>query len=137
MLAQCFLCMPFTSVDPGSNPTSDRSLACRLCFQSFLDCMGFPPLGVFLSHLRTLSRYYSSCNRPIHEAPPHCVLTNHNATKVRQIRSDMCEHILAHAAELCRKALESPTISCSHVRRRRSLMDRSIGTKLCCWMCNE
>ena len=33
---------------------------------------------------------------------------------------------LVHAAELCRKALESPTCFCSHVRRGRSLLDGSI-----------
>ena len=33
-LAQWLLCMPFTSVDPGSNPTTDQSLACVFSFQS-------------------------------------------------------------------------------------------------------
>ena len=38
----------------------------------------------------------------------------------------MRARILARAAELCRKAFESPTCFCSHVRRGRSLLDRSI-----------
>ena len=46
---------------------------------------------------------------PFIKLRPICVLTNHNATKVRQIRSNMHSHILARATELCRKALESPT----------------------------
>ena len=39
----------------------------------------------------------------------------------------MRARILARAAELCRKVLESPMCSCSHMRRGRSLLDRSIG----------
>ena len=66
-------------------------------------------------------------NRPIHWAPPRCVLTNRNVTKVSQIRSDMRVRIMARAAELCRKALESTTCSSSHVRCGRSLLDRCIA----------
>ena len=39
----------------------------------------------------------------------------------------MRARILARTAELCRKALESSTCSCSHVRRGRSLLDRSFA----------
>ena len=40
-----FLSLPFTSVDAGSNPTSDRSLACGLGFQSLLDWVGLTNCG--------------------------------------------------------------------------------------------
>ena len=47
--------------------------------------------------------------------------------KVRQLRSDMRARILARTSELCRKALESPTCFCSHMRCGRSLLDLSIN----------
>ena len=49
-LAQWFLSLPFTSVDPGTNPTSYRSLACGLGFQSLPHCKGSP--GLFLQYGR-------------------------------------------------------------------------------------
>ena len=61
-------------------------------------------------------------NWPIPWAP-----TNHNATKVRHIRSDMRGRMLGAHGWFCRKALGRLTRSCSHVRRGRSLMDRSIA----------
>ena len=42
-LAQWFLSLPFISVNPSSNPTSDQSLAGGLGFQSLPDCLGFLP----------------------------------------------------------------------------------------------
>ena len=39
-------------VDPGSNPTSDRSIVCGLGFLPLPDYMGFPPFGVFFPHLK-------------------------------------------------------------------------------------
>ncbi len=54
--------LPFTSVVPGSNPTSDQSLACGLGFQSLPDCAGFPPFGVFLSHILNFTFFLGSYN---------------------------------------------------------------------------
>ncbi len=48
-LAQWFLPRSFTSVDPGSNPTSYRSLAHGFGFQSLRDCVGFPNISILIS----------------------------------------------------------------------------------------
>ena len=76
--------------------------------------------------MKTIVQSYAEIKWPIHWAPLHCVLTNHNATKYRQIRSDMRAHMLGARGRLCRKVLERLTCSCPHVRCGWSLMDRSI-----------
>ncbi len=55
--------LPFTFVDPGRIPTSDRSLACGLGFQSLPDWVGFPHLGFPTKSItENSSCFLSYCN---------------------------------------------------------------------------